>query len=461
MNPARDPWIGPDLQISPRCSPMNAHAAELTTTRVVRNALERRLGCLTVLLLLATTTTAGGWKPHQVRQRNGTAGDTPIPAEFQIVTESWNRVVAVPYLAYMPEKDRLLMLVNCDYPHHPEVLFSEDHGASWSPPKPVVVAADGKAVAGLGTSLSYLGEGNVLLYTNVRWLSRDYGQTWTESVPLGPLSDGKPWYTWDPPLVEPDAKTGRIARLLETGYTWFKPPEVKTAHQQAFLRFSTDGGKSWSQALKVPQWEAVSEVALLRAANGHLIAACRTDTPARMQPEIIDHTEGLGISTSTDDGQTWSAVRKLYDWGRHHPSLILLGHGTIVMTYVVRKGYVIRPDGFPQFGVEAVVSRDQGQTWDLDHKYILHHWVGHIKEGPTAWYPSSQASSTVLLPDGSILTAFGTGYRCLDIVKNQPAPRDVGLVRWRLNPGAVNAETKLRDAPFDSDLRNVCNPDPN
>ncbi len=48
-----------------------------------------------------------------------------LPAQFQIVTESWNRVVAVPYIIYMPEKDRLLMLVNCDYPHHAEVLFSK------------------------------------------------------------------------------------------------------------------------------------------------------------------------------------------------------------------------------------------------------------------------------------------------------------------------------------------------
>ena len=56
--------------------------------------------------------------------------------------------------------------------------------------------------------------------------------------------------------------------------------------------------------------------------------------------------------------------------------------GEIVMTYVVRKGYVDSPDGFPQFGVEAVVSRDHGQTWDLDHRYILHHWIGHI-EGAT------------------------------------------------------------------------------
>ena len=146
-----------------------------------------------------------------------------------------------------------------------------------------------------------------------------------------------------------------------------------------------------------------------------------------MQPETIDHTKGLGISISTDDGQTWSAVGKLYDWGRHHPSLVLLPDGEIVMTYVVRNGYVNPPDGFPQFGIEAVVSRDHGHTWDLDHKYILHHWVGHIKAGPTAWYPSSQSTSTIRLPDGVILTAFGTGYRCRVIVKGQP-PR--GMLAW-------------------------------
>ena len=424
----------------------------------MKAALKQRLRYLSLSLLLATTAVAAEWKPHTVRQINGTDGDVQLPAQFQIVTESWKRAVAVPYLAYLPEKDRLLLLVNCDYPHHAEVLFSDDRGTTWSSPKPAIIGADGKPVAGLGTSLRYLGDGNVLLYGNARWFSRDYGQTWKESVALAPASDGKPWYMWDPPLVERDAKTGKITRLVETGYTWFKPPEVKTAHQQAYLRFSTDEGKTWGDSAKIPQWEAVSEVALLRAANGNWVAACRTDTPARMQPEVIDHTEGLGISISTDAGRTWSEVRKLYDWGRHHPSRILLPGGEIVMTYVVRKGYVATPNGFPQFGIEAVVSRDHGQTWDLDHKYILHHWIGHIKEGPTAWYPSSQATSTVRLPDDSLLTAFGTGYRCQDIVPGKPAPRDVGLVRWRLNPKAGKTATKLRDAPFDSELRNVFDP---
>ena len=90
----------------------------------------------------------------------------------------------------------------------------------------------------------------------------------------------------------------------------------------------------------------------------------------------------------------------------------------IVMTYVVRKGYTNDKDGFPRFGIEAVVSRDHGQTWDLDHRYILHCWTGKRK-GDTYWWPSSQATSSVLLPDGSILTAFGTGYRIKAI---HPAP---------------------------------------
>ena len=119
---------------------------------------------------------------------NGMAGEVRLPAQSQIVTESWNRVVAVPYLAYMPERDRLLMLVSCDYPHHAEVLFSDDRGASWSMPKPAWMGADGKPPAGLGTSLCYLGDGTVLFYSTARWFSRDYGQTWKESVPIEPLA---------------------------------------------------------------------------------------------------------------------------------------------------------------------------------------------------------------------------------------------------------------------------------
>jgi len=44
-------------------------------------------------------------------------------------------------------------------------------------------------------------------------------------------------------------------------------------------------------------------------------------------------------------------------------------------------------------------------------------------------FASSQSTSMVLLPDGTILTAFGTGYRCKG---GGEGPRDVGLIRWQV-----------------------------
>ena len=400
-----------------------------------------------------------GWQPHVVRQLAGKAGSVRLPARFQIVSESWNRVVAVPYLVNMPEKDRLLMLVGCDYPHRAFILTSVDRGATWTQPRPARSGDDGKATIGLGTSLAYLGKGKLIFYEtgNVgtgrpsRWFSADYGQTWGSPVTIAPPTNKKRWSIWDPPLVDRHPKTGKIIRLAETGYA------QSGTSSQAYIRFSRNEGRTWGKSIHVPQWRGVNEAYLFRAGNGDLVAACRTDVPRRLKGKTLDHYEGLGISISKDDGRTWSAVKKLYDYGRHHPSLVLMPNQDIVMTYVVRLGYVDDRNGFPQFGIEAVVSHDHGATWDLDHRYLLHVWSGKRK-GKTYWWPSSQATSSTRMRDGAILTAFGTGYR-IKAGKNSPqAPRDAGLIEWRLNAKAVNTNSAIRDAAFDSDLRNVFDP---
>ena len=399
------------------------------------------------------------WHPHKIRHLNGTAGRFRLPARLQIVTESWNRVVAVPYIVYMPEKDRLLMLVGCDYPHRAFVLTSDDRGATWTDPRPVRKGDNGKPSIGMGTGLAYLGKGKLVFYEDgilatgppSRWFSSDYGQTWGDPVAIAPTSDEKPWYIWDPPLVDRHPKTGKITQLAETGYKY------SGTTSQAYIRFSTDEGQTWSKSIKVPQWHGANEVSLMRTGNGDLLAACRTDISPRMKGKTLDHYEGLGTAISKDDGRTWSAVKKLYDYGRHHPSLLLMPNQDVVMTYVVRLGYVDDRRGFPQFGIEAVVSHDHGVTWDLDHRYLLHVWSGKRK-GKTYWWPSSQATSSVLLPDGTILTAFGTGYRIKADKDSPQAPRDAGLIEWRLNTKPVNAERTIRDAAFDSDRRNVFDP---
>jgi len=413
---------------------------------------------VSVLILWLSTPAAGfgQWKAHTVRQLNGSAAKVRLPAHLQIVTESWNRVVAVPYIVNLGN-DRLLMLVGCDYPHRSFILTSDDGGASWTKPRPARLDDKGKPGIGLGTALAYLGKGRLVFYEDgiigvgrpSRWFSSDFGKTWGQPIALKPTGDNAPWHIWDPPLVDRDPKTGRVTRLAETGY------KQSGRNSQAYIRFSKNVGRTWSTPIKVPQWKGANEVALFRAANGHIVAACRTEIPDRIKGTNLDHFEGLGISISQDDGRTWSGVNKLYDYGRHHPSLLLMPDKSIVMTYVVRLGYVKDPGGFPQFGIEAVVSKDHGKTWDLDHRYLLHVWSGKRK-GKTYWWPSSQATSSSLLSDGSIVTAFGTGYR---IGPQSPqAPRDVGLIRWRLNPKAVNSHRQIRDARFDSKLRNVFDP---
>ena len=380
-----------------------------------------------------TSVCRADWEPTKVLQMDGESVAAELPAQRQIVTETWNRVVAIPYIAYLPEKDRICMLVSCDYPHQPMVLFSDDHGATWGEPRPVSSDPTVNASAGLGTALTYLGGRRLMSVAGGRWFSEDYGDTWEGPFPIAPASNGQSWYAWDPILVDPDPTTGEGKHLIEAGYNWEGGGHGSpTGYQQAFIRFSNDGGRTWSEDTRVPQWHGVSEVALLRVKNGDIVAACRTDM-ARQYLGNIDHYEGLGICRSKDDGKTWSQVDRLYDYGRHHPCLVLLPNDNILMTYVVRLGYPRDAEGFPQFGIEAVLSRDHGASWDLPHRFVLAKWSGN-RTGANEWWPSSQATSTVLLPDGYLLTAFGTGYRSQPNAQGQSVPRDVGLVRWRPDP---------------------------
>ena len=239
--------------------------------------LFRRLSALLLVPIVITTARADEWKAHAIRQLNGKVEDVRIPAPDRDRELESRRGGAV-YRLHARERPSahvggLRLSASCrgsvQRRSRRDVEFAEtrDPGDRWQ--------SRGRSRDGA----VLLGGGQVLLYADSRRFSRDYGQTWTESVPLEPTPDGKPWAIWDPPLVDRDAQTGKILRLVETGYAWFLPPEVTTAHQQAYLRCSTDEGRTWSRAAKVPQWEAVSEVAVMRAANGHMVAACRTDIP--------------------------------------------------------------------------------------------------------------------------------------------------------------------------------------
>jgi hypothetical protein len=405
------------------------------------------------------------WVAPPVLQLNGHSAPIELPAKSRLLTESWVRVATHPFLIYMPEKHRLLMLFSVDYVHQPAYMHSDDYGVSWSDPVYLQPAnMRGTNAHELGVALSYLGNGRVIgevaSTKTTRWVSDDYGETWSILNVVEPTADGWAYYIWEPMLVQ-DSPDGHHV-LIEPGNAQDNTT-ISGGHGRGYLRFSMDDGRTWPKQIRPPQWDHCNEFALCGARNGDLVAACRTDNIAKYYNDW-DNYNGFGISISKDKGLTWSEVRKVYAWGRHQNSMVVLENGDIVMSYVVRRGYTDAPDGKPRFGIEAIVSKDNGQTWDLDHRYFLAVWSGartRAQYPQNWWWAAPMNESSVLLPDGSIVTVFGTNFRNEQTRTQlgvQPVPRDIGMVRWRPNYKGLNSDRTLTDAPLESDLRNVVDP---
>lgn len=356
---------------------------------------------------------------HVVLQLQGEGEPVRLPAEMTWISKSWNRVDArCPYMAYMPERDRVVMTVLGG-----SLVSSDNQGKTWSPRRP-----DCPSMLGL----TYLGQGRLTAFSEDLasfFDSSDYGETWARRASKLPV---KLAYSWDP-LLPLANEHGEIVRLVqpcyqETGIPW---GSTEGPNFQGSLRSSSDLGQTWTEPERIPQWLGANEINLIVARNGDWVAACRTDLLPKFATLKMDNYAGLGVSVSKDAGKTWSPLKMLYEWGHHHPSMVILPDGRIVMSYVARLGYPSNAEGFPQFGIEAVVSSDNGETWDLDHRYILAAWVGQIKTPHWRYWGSAQSTSSVLMPDGTILTAFGTGFNITEagIAKDI---KDVAVVRWRL-----------------------------
>ena len=393
-----------------------------------------------------------GWQEQPIIKLNGENDTTVLEGKMRILSENWNAVAAVPSIVYMPEKKRLLLLITaCGYPERSMMMESDDFGETWTKPH-FTKNREGRPEVNHGIGMRYFGNGKLMFYYGFnRAVSEDYGKTWEIINKLEPTPDGHPWNFWDPPLLVRARNTvpyGDSTTLYETGcHTEERLSDDGLHsfgyHSQAYLRSSEDEGLTWSEAIKVPQWDYVNEVYLALAPNGDLVAACRTDN----RTWWLDHVSGLVTCVSSDRGKTWSEPFVVFETGRHHPSIVNLPDGRMVMTYVVRMGYPDDENGFPRFGIEAVVSNDNGKTWDIDGRYILATFTG-VTKGSDTFICATQSTSSVLLPDGRIFTTFGTGHRshlhhenekCNDLRRH--GYRDVGIVTWNPLP-------KTNETPF-------------
>jgi hypothetical protein len=272
-----------------------------------------------------------------------------------------------------------------------------------------------------------MGGGHLFFQTDLakpirQFFSSDYGRTWPESRVLQPPAikgsfagiDG--YFGGEGNAIVERGPDGKARRVGVIGYTYKKGTKFPADPAIGMLRWSTDGGRTWSEETTPSTWfwqeehqgktytRGISEGSLVRAANGWLVAALRTDMPHRFVELRNDNLEGIAVSISKDNGVTWSRLQVLYQGGRMHANLLRLANGHLVMTYIVRQDYEgIRRLSYRR-GCEALVSRDHGLTWNLQERYVLDEFA--YSDGTPLSLACGHLSST-LLADGHILTTYG------------------------------------------------------
>ena len=115
-------------------------------------------------------------------------------------------------------------------------------------------------------------------------------------------------------------------------------------------------------------------------------------------------------SLSRDGGKTWSAPKAILPaFGGAPAHLMRHSSGILISVY----GFRGAPLGSKPFGIKAMLSKDEGQTWDTDHT------VFGSDVGADMGYPA-----TVELSDGSLLTVFYAKER-------EGAPATIMQQKWR------------------------------
>ena len=369
-----------------------------------------------------------GWKNHYIRQGDGHGGWIVKCAQYQMLQHPEAGPCAGFGLVQM-DNGEVVLLGTCPFGGTGErvvIAFSSDAGCTWS-------ELEWLPVAGRPTMLAYLGGGNLTFPSGKRHYSSDYGRTWSPGIPVQRPSNGSFWGQEGNPLVERDAH-GVVTRMAEIGYNDdLQSDQKELLPSIAFVRWSYDEGRTWTDEVQPATWRwqetykgksytrATSEGSLVRARNGWLVAALRTDIGPRyfVEGPHDDSLSGTAVSISKDDGQTWSPLNVLYEAGRHHPHLLLLPNGDILMTLTVRAD--IRGGKWLasyRRGCDAIVSHDNGLTWDLGHRYILDEYEYY--DGKKWSNGACGHVYSVLLDDGSILTTH-----------NNYLTKGISLIRWR------------------------------
>ena len=295
-----------------------------------------------------------------------------------------------------------------------EMIRSSDQGRTWTDPEIIIdtpiddrdpgilETKEGTLIVSWNASMAFDGyRGSDRYADHAKTISPEVRQQWTGQWIMRSVDGGETWE--DPIQTDGFSINGPIqlkdGRLLY-GTTIYDP--------QVTLRVftSTDDGKTWNilSETVLPEHHAprimYSEPHVIEMDSGKLVCMIRTSSTDKTF-KFLFQTESL------DGGRTWTEGQVTPMWGLP-PHLLQLKNGWLLVVYGRRK---------PPYGQRACISRDQGETWDIENEVIL-------SEAPNEdlGYPVS-----VQLDDGSILTVY---YEEVAGSTEQPC---IQSTHWKLN----------------------------
>lgn len=351
-----------------------------------------------------------------------------------------------PFLARLKSGD-LLIVAFCfgqipgvdGYAERAIFWRSKDGGKTWGPRE------ERLDIQGREFGLTTLHDGTLLM--TCHWLSRDVfnPSKHTHSKVFRSTDEGK---TWSEIRIGPDWFPDKAETVADWMAFEIPDPSVpslvttclgvsmqhggENAPKVVRIWRSDDAGKTWDRSLQpdTAGWSDVdgffSQTVTFRTNSGRLLHPVRVDrtgphwhipgTPKILDKESGDQGDRMLLWESTDDGRTFKKHRAYGNFGTYgemYPRFLTLHDGRVLLTFTVRSNST---DGH-ELGLRAILSDDEGKTWDFKHDRMVISDVNHGSSG-------GGFGNTVQLPDRSLVSVYS--YR------GTAGKTHIESVRWTL-----------------------------
>jgi len=323
---------------------------------------------------------------------------------------------------------------------------SDDGGLTWNPRE------ERMDVHGREFSLNCLADGTLLMpchflandaanktgHTHSKlFRSADDGRTWSESRigPEGFPAKAQTATDWTSIELPDPSDTGHSLVLFGVSMQH----GGKNAPKNVRVWQSRDSGRTWDKSL-MPDTDGWSDVdgffsqsTTYRARSGKLLHAVRVDRTGPhwklpqiggLEVEAGDQGDRMMLWQSADSGKSW---KKHVDGGRFgtygemYPRFLRLNDQRLLLTFTVRSNST---DGH-SLGLRAIISDDDGESWDFRHDRIVIDAQNHGASG-------GGFGNTVELDDGTLVSVYS--------FRSKSGTTHVESVRWSLPDTISNSK---------------------